>query len=62
MQRYDSQHVNGSQTLLRTAQNDFHTSIPLIWGITSRKRLVLVKSEVLGQFVNTLTAVYNYFR
>ena len=24
--------------------------------------MVLVRSEVLGQFVNTLTAVYNYFR
>ena len=27
-----------------------------------RKRLVLVRSEVLGQFVNTMTAVCNYFR
>ena len=24
--------------------------------------MVLVRSEVLGQFVNTMTAVYNYFR
>ena len=24
--------------------------------------LVLVRSEVLGEFVNTMTAVYNYFR
>ena len=28
----------------------------------SRKRLVLVRSEVLGQFVNTITVVYKYFR
>ena len=24
--------------------------------------MVLVRSEVLGQFVNTITAVYNYIR
>ena len=62
MQRFGSQHVNGSQTLLGSARNHFHTTIPLIWGRKSRKRLVLVRSEVLGQFVNTMTAVYNYFR
>ena len=62
MERFGSQHVNGSQTLLRSARNHFHTTIPLIWGRTSRKKLVLVRSEVLGQFVNTMTAVYNYFR
>ena len=62
MQRFGSQHVNGSQTLLRSAGNHFHTAIRLIRGRTSRKRLVLVRSEVLGQFVNTMTAVYYYFR
>ena len=29
-QRFGSQHVNGSQTLLRSAGNNFHTAIPLI--------------------------------
>ena len=62
MQRFGSQPVNGSQALLRSAQNHFHTTIPLIRGRTSRKRLLLVRSEVLGQLVNTMTAVYNYFR
>ena len=62
MQRFGSQHVNESQTLLRSSRNHFHTTIPLIRGRTSRKRLVLVRSEVLGQFVNTITAVYNYIR
>ena len=59
MQRFGSQLVNGSQTLLRSAGNNFHTTIPLIWGRTSRKRLVLVRSEVLGQFVKNMNAVYN---
>ena len=62
MQRFGSQLVNGSQKLLRSVRNHFHTTIPLIWRRTSRKRLVLIRSEVLGQFVNTMTAVYNYFR
>ena len=62
MQRFGSQHVNGSQTLLRSAGKHFHTAIPLIWGRTSRKTLVLFRAEVLGQFVNTMTAVCNYFR
>ena len=48
--------------MLKSAGNHFHTAIPLIGGRTSRKRLVLVISEVLGQFVNTITAVYNYIR
>ena len=62
MQRFGSEHDNESQTLLRSARNNFYTAIPLIWDRTSRKRLVLVRSEVLGQFVNTMTAVYNYSR
>ena len=58
MQRFDSEHDNESQTLLRSARNNFYTTIPLIWDRTSRNRLVLVRSEVLGQLVNTLTADY----
>ena len=56
MQGFGSQHVNGSQTLLRSARNQIHTTLPLILDRGSRKRLVLVISEVLGQFVTTLTA------
>ena len=62
MQRFGSQHGNGSQTPPRSARNHFDTTIPLISSRASRKRLVLVRSEVLGQFVNTMTADYNYFR
>ena len=62
MQRFGRQHVNGSQTLLRSARNQFHTNLPLIWETRSRKRLVLVRSKFLGHFVNTLTADYQYFR
>ena len=60
MQRFDSEHDNGSQTLLRSARNNFYTFIPPIWDKTSSNRLVLVRSEVLGQLVNTLTADYKH--
>ena len=62
MQRFRRQHVNGSKTLLRLARNQFQTNLPLIWKRRSRKNLVLVKSEFLGQFVQKLTADYQYSR
>ena len=62
MQRFGRQHVNGSQTLLRSARNHIHTTHPLILDRQSRKRLVLEGSEVLGQFVKTFTADYKYSR
>ena len=60
MQRFDSEHDNGSQTLLRSARNNFYTTIPPIGDKTSSNRLVLVRSEVLGELVNTLTADYKH--
>ena len=62
MQCFGRQHVNMSQILLKSARNQFHTGLPLILDTGSRKRLVLVRSELLGQFVNKLTADYKYSR
>ena len=62
MQRFGSQDGNGSPTLLSSAGNHVYTAIPLIWGRTSRKRLVLVRSEILGQFANKSTVQYKYSR
>ena len=62
MQRFGKQHVNGYQTLLKSARNQFHTTFPLILDRGSRKRLILVRSELLGQVGNTLTADYKYSR
>ena len=62
MQRFGRQHVNGSQTLLRSARNKIHTTLQLILDRGRWKRLVLVISELLAQFVNTLTADYRYCR
>ena len=62
MQRFGRQHVNMSQILLRSARNQFHIGLPLILDRGSRKRLVLVRYELLGQLVNILTADYKYSR
>ena len=62
MQPFGRPHVNKYQTLLRPARNQIHTTLPLIIDSGSRKMVVLVRSELLGQFVNTLTAVYKYSR
>ena len=61
-QYFRRQRVNGSQTLLRSARKQFHTTLQLIRDRRCRKRLVLVTSELLGQFVNTLAADYKYSR
>ena len=58
MQRFARKHVNRFQTLLRSARKQFHTTFPLISDRGSRKVLVIVRSEILEQFVNTLTADY----
>ena len=62
MQSFGRQHVNGSEKLLRSARNQLHTTLPLIRDSGSSKRLFLIRSELLGQFVNTLTADYKYSR
>ena len=56
MQRFGRQHVNGSQKLLRSARNQLHTNLPLIRDSGNRKRIFLIRCELLGQFLNTLTA------
>ena len=62
MQRFGREDVNGSQTLPRSPRNQIHTTLQLILGRGIRKTLVLVISELLGQFVNTFTADYKYSR
>ena len=62
IQRFVRQHVNVSQTQLTSARNRLYTPLPLICKGSSRKSLVLVKTEFLRQFINTLTADYKYSR
>ena len=61
-QPFGSQRVNGAQTLLRSAGHHFYTTSPLIRDRVSWKKLLLVRSEILGLFVNTLTADVKYSR
>ena len=62
MQRFGRQHVNGSSTLVKSAPNHFHKTLPLICEGRSRKSFALVRFELLLQFVKTLTADYQYSR
>ena len=42
--------------------NEIHTTLPLILDRRCSKRLILVTPEHLEQFVNTMTADYQYSR
>ena len=62
MQRFGRQHVDESQKKLRSARSQFHSILPLISDGGSRKRFVLVRSDLIGQFLNILTGDYKYSR
>ena len=54
MQRFGRQHITGSQTLLISARNQFHILFQQFEILGVRKGFS--RSQLLGQFVNTLTA------
>ena len=60
--RYGKQRVRRFQTLLEWARNHYYPMFPRIWDELSWKKSVLVSSEILGLFVNTLIAEYMYSR
>ena len=57
---FGSQHVNGSQTLLKLARLRFYLIVPSIWDKLSWKKLHLVRSEILELFFSRLTANDKY--
>ena len=57
-----NQHVNGLQTLLKSARHNYYPIFPWIWDKQSLRKSILVRSKILGVFVNTLTAEYKYSR
>ena len=59
---FQSQRVNESQTLLKSARQHFHPNFPLIQEKVSWKTCVLVRSEILGVVDNTLMADHMYSR
>ena len=59
---FGNQAVNGLQTLLKSARHNYYPIFPWIWDELSWKKSALVRSKILGLFVNTLTAEYTYSR
>ena len=58
--RFDSQHVKGSQTLLKSEWGNFYHVFSLFRGELIWKTSPLVIIQILGVFINTLTADDNY--
>ena len=57
---FDSQHVKGSQTLVKSAWKDFYHIFSSIWEEFIWKISPLLKFEIIGVFVNTSRVDYNY--
>ena len=54
--------VSEFETLLKSARHRYYRMFPWVWDKYSWKKSVLVRREILGLFVNTLTAEYQYSR
>ena len=57
---FGNQPVNGYETLLKSARHYYCPIFPRIWDRLSWKKSALVRSKILGLFVNTLIAEYTY--
>ena len=58
---FGTQHFSGSPKLLKSAQKDFYLLVSSILDELSWKISLLVCHEILGMFVNTLTADDKYY-
>ena len=57
---FESEHVKGSQTLVKSAWDLFYHIFPSLWREIIFKISPLLKFEITAIFVNTLTAYYKY--
>ena len=57
---FGNEPVNAQQTLLKSARHYYYPIFPWIRDKLSWKKSALVRSKILGLFVNTLTAEYTY--
>ena len=57
---FDSQHVNASQTLVKSSWENFYQIPSALWWELIWKIFPLLTSEILGVFIKTLTADDNY--
>ena len=60
--RFGKQRASGFETLLESARQNYYRNFQSIWDKLCWKKSVLVRSEVLGMFFNTLTAEFQYSR
>ena len=59
---FGSGRVSEFQKLLKSAEKYFDPTFSLFWAQLNQEKLLLIKSEILGLLVNTLTANYEYSR
>ena len=59
---FGKQRVRRFETLLKSTRHHHYRMFPWIWDKLSWKKSFLVRSEILGLFVNTFTAEYKYSR
>ena len=57
---FDSQHVKRFQTLVKSSWEHFYQIFSSLWGEMTWKISPWLKFEIIGLFVNTWTADYNY--
>ena len=57
---FDHQHVKRSQTLVKSSWDDFYHIFSSLWGEIIWKTSPSLKFRIIGLFVNTLTADYEY--
>ena len=56
-----NQHVHGSRTLIKSTRRSFFSNFTLIKEKLSHNTAMLVRSEMLGLFGNTLTADHHRY-
>ena len=59
---FGSQRINGFQTMQKSEGEHFYATFSSFWHTWSWKTYLLVKSKILGLFVNPLTADAKYSR
>ena len=59
---FGTERVSESQKLMKSAEKHFYPTFSFLRAKLSLKKLFLIRSEILGLLVNTLTANYQYSR
>ena len=59
---FGKERVSGYEILIKSVRHHYCRMFPRICDKLSSKTSVLVRSEILGLFDNTLTALYKYYR